>query len=48
MKKKIILIAAMCLMLLGLAACSKTDPADVDYNGYSYEDLQYFYGIRRF
>ena len=32
MKKKIILIAAMCLMLLGLA--------DVDYNGYSYEDLQ--------
>lgn len=40
MKKKIILIAAMCLMLFGLAACSKTDPADVDYNGYSYEDLQ--------
>lgn len=27
-------------MLLGLAACSKTDPASVDYNGYSYEDLE--------
>ena len=40
MKKKIFLIAAMCLMLLGLAACGQTDPTTVDYNGYSYEDLQ--------
>lgn len=40
MKKKIFLIAAMCVMLLGLAACSQTDPASVDYNGYSYEELQ--------
>lgn len=40
MKKKIFLIAAMCLMLLGLAACSQTDPTAVDYNGYSYDDLQ--------
>ena len=40
MKKKIFLIAAMCFMLLGLAACSQTDPASVDYNGYSYEDLK--------
>lgn len=40
MKKKIFLIAVMCLMLLGLAACSQTDPTTVDYNGYSYDDLQ--------
>ena len=40
MKKKIILIAAMCFMLLGLAACGQTDPASVDYNGHSYEELQ--------
>lgn len=40
MKKKIFLIAAMCVMLLGLTACSQTDPASVDYNGHSYEELQ--------
>lgn len=40
MKKKIFLMAALCLCILGLTACSKTDPATVDYNGYSYEDLQ--------
>ncbi len=40
MKKKIFLIAVLCLCMLGLAACSKTDPATVDYNGYSYDDLQ--------
>ena len=40
MKKKIILIAAMCLMIFGLAACSKTDPTTVDYNGHTYEELQ--------
>jgi len=40
MKKKIFLIAAMCIMILGLAACSKTDPTTVDYNGYTYDDLQ--------
>lgn len=27
-------------MLLGLTACTKTDPTTVDYNGYSYDDLQ--------
>lgn len=40
MKKKIFLIAALCIMMLGLSACSKTDPTTVDYNGYSYDDLQ--------
>lgn len=40
MKKKIFLIAALCLSMLGLAACSKTDPATVDYNGVTYEELQ--------
>lgn len=40
MKKKLVLIAAMCFMLLGLAACGQTDPASVDYNGHSYEELQ--------
>ncbi len=40
MKKKIFLIAAMCLMLLGLAACSQTDPTTADYNGVSYEELK--------
>jgi len=40
MKKKIFLIAAMCIMILGLAACSKTDTTTVDYNGYTYDDLQ--------
>lgn len=40
MKKKIFLIAAMFLMALGLAACSKTDPTTVDYNGHSYNELQ--------
>ena len=40
MKKKIFLIAVLCLCMLGLAACSKTDPTTVDYNGHSYEELQ--------
>ncbi len=40
MKKKIFLIAVLCLCMLGLAACSKTDPTTVDYNGYSYDDLK--------
>ena len=40
MKKKIVLIAALCLMLLDLAACSQTDPATADYNGVSYEELK--------
>lgn len=39
MKKKIFLIAVLCLCMLGLAACSKTDPTTVDYNGHSYEEL---------
>ena len=40
MKKKIFLIAAICLCMLGLAACSKTDPTTADYNGHSYDELQ--------
>ena len=40
MKKKIFLIAVLCLCMLGLSACSKTDPTTVDYNGYSYDDLK--------
>lgn len=40
MKKKIFLIATLCLCMLGLAACSKTDPTTVDYNGHSYSELQ--------
>jgi len=40
MKKKIFLIAVLCLCMLGLAACSKTDPTTVDYNGYSYDELE--------
>ena len=40
MKKKIFLIAVLCLCMLGLASCSKTDPTTVDYNGYSYDDLK--------
>lgn len=30
----------MCLLMISLAACSKTDPTTVDYNGYSYDDLK--------
>lgn len=40
MKKKIFLIATICLCMLGLAACSQTDPTTVDYNGHSYEELK--------
>lgn len=40
MKKKIFLIAVLCLCMLGLTACSKTDPTEVDYNGHSYEELK--------
>ena len=40
MKKKIFLIAVLCLCMLGLAACSKTDHTTVDYNGYTYDDLK--------
>lgn len=39
MKKKILPILAMCLLLLGIAGCG-TDPKTVDYNGYTYDDLQ--------
>lgn len=39
MKKKLTLFIAVCLMALGLSACGE-DPKTVDYNGYSYEDLQ--------
>ena len=40
MKKKIMLILTCVLMLL-LAACGGADPKTVDYNGYTYEELQH-------
>ncbi len=40
MKKKIWLIICMCLCLIGLTACEKADPTTVDYNGYTYDQLQ--------
>lgn len=40
MRKKIFLLAVLCLCMLGLTACSKTDPTTVDYNGHSYEELK--------
>lgn len=40
MKKKLLLILSMCLVILGLTACQQTDPKDVDYNGYSYDQLK--------
>lgn len=40
MKKKLFLIVCMCLFLLGITACGETDPTTVDYNGYSYDQLQ--------
>lgn len=40
MKKKILLMVSMCLLILGLTACEKTDPRDVDYNGYTYDQLK--------
>lgn len=30
----------MCLIVLGLAACGKEDPAKADYNGYTYDQLK--------
>lgn len=39
MKKKISLILGMCLMIVGLTACGE-DPKKIDYNGYTYEQLQ--------
>ncbi|MEG0962929.1 MAG: OadG family protein [Lachnospiraceae bacterium] len=40
MKKKISLIIGMCLIVLGLTACGQADPTKVDYNGYTYQQLQ--------
>lgn len=40
MKKKITLVLCMVLMIFVLGACGKTDPADVDYNGTSYDELE--------
>lgn len=40
MKKKILLMVSVCLMILGLTACGKTDPKSVDYNGYTYDQLK--------
>lgn len=39
MKKKIALILGMCLVMLGLTACGE-DPKKVDYNGYTYKQLE--------
>lgn len=39
MKKKISLILSMCFLILGLTACG-TDPTKVDYNGYTYDQLE--------
>lgn len=40
MKKKILLAASLCLILLGLVSCGKTDPKSVNYNGYTYDQLE--------
>ena len=40
MKKKLLLIVSMCLCILGMTACTKTDPTTAVYNGYSYDELQ--------
>lgn len=41
MKKKLFLIISMCLIFMfGLSACEKTDPTQVDYNGFTYEQLE--------
>lgn len=40
MKKKLLLMVSVCLMILGLTACGKTDPKSVDYNGYTYDQLK--------
>lgn len=33
-------MVSVCLMILGLTACGKTDPESVDYNGYTYDQLK--------
>ena len=40
MKKKIGLLVCMCLCLFCLTACGKKDQTDVDYNGYTYDQLK--------
>jgi Na+-transporting methylmalonyl-CoA/oxaloacetate decarboxylase gamma subunit len=40
MKKKLFLIVSICLCILGMTACTKTDPKTTVYNGQSYADLQ--------
>lgn len=40
MKKKIFLIATICLCMLGLVACGNSDPTTKDYNGKSYDELK--------
>lgn len=39
MKKKIVLIVSLCILILGLTACGE-DPKKVDYNGYTYDQLE--------
>ena len=40
MKKKIGLLICMCLCLFSLAACGKKDQTTMDYNGYTYDQLE--------
>ncbi len=40
MRRKITLVLSMFLLILTLGACGKTDPTTVDYNGYSYSELE--------
>ena len=39
MKKRIAMALSMLIVMLMLGACG-TDPTTVDYNGYSYDDLE--------
>lgn len=40
MKKKLALALSLLLAILMLAACGKTDPTAVDYNGHTYDELE--------
>lgn len=40
MKKKLWTLVSVCLLVFCLAGCAKTDPTTIDYNGFSYENLE--------
>ncbi len=40
MKKKIALLLSLCIMMLMMLSACGTDPTTVDYNGYSYSQLE--------